>query len=277
MDLRGKAVVVTGATTGIGRETALGLAERGAEVAVVGRNRQKVDDTVAACQAAGGKAVGFVADLSLVREVRRLGQEVLARWDTLHVLVNNAGGINLSREVTSEGLELTFALNHLSYFVLTQALVPALARGARVVSVSSNAHRGARLDWDDLQSARGYQAFPAYARSKLMNILFTRELARRVKDQGISAFSLHPGVVATNFFAGKPHVFGLIGRALGLFMLSPKDGARTSLHCATADGLEAHSGAYFDDCQVARPRPQAEDDEAARTLWDVTLALLKTV
>jgi NAD(P)-dependent dehydrogenase (short-subunit alcohol dehydrogenase family) len=272
--MQGKTVLVTGATAGIGKETAYGLAKLGARVVIVGRNEEKTKAVVEELKQRSGNAdVHFLlADLSRMAEVRRLATEVLARYPTLHVLVNNAGAINLSRVVTSEGLELTFAMNHLGYFLLANLLLPALERGApaRIVNVASDAHRGGKLDFDDLQSEKGYSSFPAYARSKLMNILFSRELARRVKDRGITVNALHPGMVASNFMA-KPGLFGTLGHAfMRVFGISVEKGARTSIYLASSPEVEGVTGKYFAKCRERSPSRAAQDDEAARRLWDVS-------
>ncbi|MEW5739741.1 MAG: SDR family oxidoreductase [Myxococcota bacterium] len=271
-ELTGKRVLVTGATAGIGKETAKGLLAHGAEVIIVGRGAEKTRAVAEELQAATGKRVEYLlADLSSMADVRRLAKDFLARWDTLHVLLNNAGGINLSREVTVDGLERTFATNHLSYFLLTNLLLPALAKGApaRIVNVASDAHRGQRIDWDDLQAEKSYSQFKVYGRSKLMNILFTRELARRVKDLGITANALHPGVVATNFLA-KPGLWGVAGKVAGLFMLSPAQGAQTSIYLASSPEVANVTGGYFAKSKPHTPTAEALDDAAAKRLWEVS-------
>jgi NAD(P)-dependent dehydrogenase (short-subunit alcohol dehydrogenase family) len=278
--LTGKRVLVTGATAGIGKETARALAGQGAEVIIVGRNEAKTRATVEELKASTGQAVDFlVADLSSLAAVRKLAEDFQARWDALHVLVNNAGALNLSREVTVDGFERTFATNHLSYFLLTNLLLPQLEKGgaARVVSVASEAHRGQQIDWDDLQSQKSYAAFRVYGRSKLMNILFTRELARRVKAKGLTANSLHPGVVASSFLA-KPGLWGVAGKIAGLFMISSEKGAQTSIYLASSPDVEGVTGGYFDKSKTRTPTKEAQDDEAAQRLWAVSeeLAGLKS-
>ncbi|MCA2978630.1 MAG: SDR family oxidoreductase [Myxococcaceae bacterium] len=267
--MTGKRVLVTGATAGIGLETARALAREGAELLLVGRNAEKTKATVAALEAStGNKAiVGLLADLSSVAEVKRLAAEVLARVDRLDVLINNAGAVNPKRETTADGFESTFATNHLAYFGLTLLLLPALRRApaARVVSVASEAHRRAKLDFADLQSER-YSAFTAYGRSKLANVLFTRELARRLEGSTVTANCLHPGVVASSFMS-KPGLIGIFGKVFGVFMISSEAGAKTSVYLATSSEVERVSGRYFDKCKVREPSAAAQDDEAARRLW----------
>ncbi|GMU60649.1 MAG: retinol dehydrogenase [Myxococcaceae bacterium] len=272
-ELTRKRALVTGATAGIGKETAKALLEQGAEVIIVGRSAEKTKATADELAKATGKPVELLlADLSSLAEVRKLGKDFLARWDTLHVLVNNAGAINLAREVTVDGFERTFATNHLSYFLLTHLLLPALEKGApeaRIVNVASNAHRGQKIDWDDLQAEKSYSQFKVYGRSKLMNILFTRELARRVKDKGITVNALHPGVVATSFLA-KPGLWGVAGKIAGLFMLTPKQGAQTSVYLATSPEVKDVTGGYFARSRPRTPTAEAQDDAAAKRLWELS-------
>lgn len=276
-DLTGKRVLVTGATAGIGKETARALAKQGAHVVIVGRSEEKTRAVVGELVAAApGAQVDFLlADLSSMAAVRQLAQDFLARWDTLHVLVNNAGGINMKREVTSDGFERTFATNHLSYFLLTNLLLPALEKGApsRIVNVASDAHRGQAIDWSDLQAEKSYVQFKVYGRSKLMNILFTRELARRVKDKGITANALHPGVVATSFLA-KPGFWGVVGKVAGLFMITPEQGAQTSIYLSSSPDVEGVTGGYYAKSKPRTPTREAEDDEAARRLWALSEELV---
>ena len=278
-ELEGKTVLVTGATAGIGRETALGLAKLGAHVVLVGRDEAKTKRVCDELRAAtGNEKIDFLlADVSKLAEVRRLSAEFMSRFGTLTVLVNNVGLMNLQREVSGDGFELTFAVNHLAPFLLTKLLLPALARGApaRIVNVSSDAHRGASLDFDNLQLEKGYSTFAAYGRSKLMNILFTRELARRVASQRITANALHPGMVASNFMK-KPGFVGTVGNAfMSVFGISPEKGARTSLFLAASPEVEGKSGRYYARSQESQPSRQAQDDEAARHLWDISEQLTK--
>jgi retinol dehydrogenase-14 len=206
----GRIVLITGATGGIGKATAVGLAALGAKVLITGRDRGRTDDTVREIQATGGEVEGFVADLSSQSEVRRLADEVLQRHPRIDVLINNVGGYWNTRHVTADGLEHTFALNHLAPFLLTQLLLENLEQGARVITVSSNAQAMGRIDFDDLQGERSYSGARAYNQSKLANVLFTYELARRTPS--ITANAVHPGLVSTGFGAGDP------GRAQRLFV-----------------------------------------------------------
>ena len=217
----------------------------------------------------------YYADLSRVQEMKRVAGEIAAAESRIDVLVNNAGALFNSRQVTRDGLEMTFATNHMAHFVLTLGLAERLCGtpGARVVNTSSDAHRGARLDFDDLQSAKRYRGFPVYSRSKLCNILFTRELARRWSDTGVTANCLHPGFVSTRFGDESGGVFAHVVRAAKLFAISPEKGAETIVYLASSDAVTKLSGAYFYRCRLAEPTKEAQDDEAARRLWDESARL----
>lgn len=268
--MTGKRVMVTGATAGIGFETAKAIAKEGAEVIIVGRNEAKTKDVVEQLKSASGnQAISFLlADLSSLAQVRKLAADFLAKYDRLDVLVNNAGSVNPKREKSADGFELTFAANHLQYFLLTNLLLPALEKAApaRVVCVASEAHRGATLDFADLMT-EPYSAFDAYGRSKLANILFGREAARRFAAKGITVNTLHPGVVGSNFLAGKPGFWGVIGKLSTVFLLSNEKGAKTSIYLATSKDVEGVTGKYFDKCRERTPSPAAQDDVAAARLW----------
>ena len=273
--MRGKRVLVTGATTGIGRVTAVELGRAGAEVVLIARDRQKAEATLAELRDAGAPpAHALLADLSLMSSVRTLADEVRARFDRIDVLVNNAGAIFSSRALTAEGFERTFALNHLSYFLLTHLLLDRLPAGGRIVSVSSDAHRPARIDFDDLQLERRYTAFGAYCVSKLMNLCFTFELARRVQARGLTANAAHPGPVATNFGRSNRGVMGALFALAGPFMLTPQKGARTQIWLASSPEVAGVTGKYFAKCREKRPSARALDEATQRQLWDVTAALV---
>lgn len=280
-ELSGKTALVTGATAGIGRETALGLAKLGAQVILVGRSELKARQVTEQLRTlSGNQRIEFlVADLCLMAEVRKLAAEFESRFGTLHALVNNVGAMQLRRQMTAEGLELTFALNHLSPFLLTKLLLPALERGApsRIVNVSSGAHRGASLDFEDLEARKSYFAYRVYGRSKLMNILFTRELARRTMDKRITANALHPGMVASDFMK-KPGGVGFLGNIyMSIFGISCEQGARTSIYLASSPEVAHVTGRYFFKCKERSPSPEAQDDEAARRLWEISEQLTQSV
>jgi NAD(P)-dependent dehydrogenase (short-subunit alcohol dehydrogenase family) len=269
--MQGKTVVITGGTGGIGLVAAERLAGAGARLVLVGRDRRRGE--AAAARVPGAEL--HYADLALMAEARRLAA-ALAALPRIDVLILNAGAIFARREVTAEGLERTFALNHMHYFLLAHGLLEKLkaAAPARILLVASEAHRGAHLDFDDLQSARGYRAWPAYRRSKLCNILLARELARRLEGSGVTANALHPGFVATGFGARNPLAFRA---ALGLakrFMAIPAEaGARPIVELAQAPALATASGRYFDKGVERRPAPEAEDAAVARRLWDASARL----
>ncbi|RAI39353.1 hypothetical protein CH341_26035 [Rhodoplanes roseus] len=275
--MAGKTVVITGATGGIGLQTAMALAGRGARLVLVGRDRARGDAALSRVRRAapGVEAEIHLADLSRLDEVRGLA-ETLSALPRIDVLLNNAGGMFARREVTADGLERTFALNHMAYVVLTLSLRDALLRAApcRIVNVASEAHRGVTLDLDDLQSTRGYGGWPAYRRSKLCNILFTRELARRLAGTGVTANCLHPGFVDTGFGNNNGGLYGLgIRLAKRFFALPLDEGARTSIHVATAPEFATTTGAYVVRSRVAEPSAAAQDDDTARRLWDASLSL----
>ena len=271
-----KTVLITGATSGIGRATALGLAKQGAAVVLICRDRGKGDELVNELRAAGAAdAALIVADLSVQAEVRRAAAEFLASGGPLHVLINNAGVVNLHRTVTADGLETTFAVNHLAYFLLTTLLLDRLRASApaRIVNVSSDAHKFAPIDFDDLQNERRYGVMRVYGQSKLANILFTVELARRLAGSGVTANSLHPGAVATGL--GKNNggwARGLI-TLLKPFFKTPDGGAATSLYLATSPAVDGVSGKYFVRCREKQPSRAAQDLHAAQRLWSASEAL----
>ncbi len=271
-DLAGRTCLVTGATSGIGEQTALGLARLGARVLIVGRSRERGERVRRAIASRSGNSAIelLLADLASLAEVRRLADEVTARAPELHVLVNNAGVVNLSRSTTVDGYETTFAVNHLAYFLLTRRLLPLLERSApaRIVNVASDAHRFGPLDLDDLQSERRYRSMRVYGASKTANLLFSFELARRLEGRPITVNALHPGAVGTRLGQNN----GWIGRvATGLlrpFFLTPEQGAETSLYLATAPELAGVSGRYYAKKREREPAPHARDAIAAKRLWE---------
>ena len=273
--MQGKVVVVTGGTSGIGQVAAEQLAGRGARVVLVARDRARGEAALERLRARGPGVAhrAHYADLSLIGDTRRVAAEIAAVEPRVDVLLNNAGAMFGRRQVTPDGLERTFALNHMSYFLLTHGLRERLraAAPARVVNTASRAHRRARLDFEDLQSARGYRGLMAYSRSKLCNILYTRELARRWAGTGVTANSLHPGFVATRFGDASGGFFSYVVRASKkVFALSSEKGAETLVFLASSPQIATISGGYFYRCELATPTRAAQDDAAARRLWAET-------
>jgi NAD(P)-dependent dehydrogenase (short-subunit alcohol dehydrogenase family) len=274
--MHGKVCVITGATSGIGLETAKRLAAMGARIVMVGRDRARGE---AALATVPGATIHY-ADLSRLSGMKRVAADIAAATPTIDVLLNNAGAAFQPRQVTEDGIEKTFALNHLSYFVLSNLLRESLraaasARGeARIVNVASRAHERATLDFDDLMFEKDYFGTKLYARSKLCNILFTRELARRLAGTGITANALHPGFVKTRIGDSVGGVYALIFKMLKLFQAIPlEEGAETPAYLASSPDGAHVTGQYFNRCKVTEPAPAARDDAAARKLWDTSVKL----
>ena len=276
--MRGKTVVITGATSGLGASAARSLAEQGARILFTARDENRGAATLAMLRGvnpnAGHEMV--LADLTTLADMRRAGEMLAARAGQVDVLVNNAGAIFQRRSLTADGLEMTFAVNHMAYFLITECLRPTLAPGARIVSTASVAHQSSALDFDDMTLAKvspGLFAMVAYGRSKLCNILWTRELARRLVGTGITANCFHPGGVNTGFgdnlkgFAG--HAFGLAKR----FMLTPAQGADTLVWLASSPDAAGHTGDYWYKRRVLKPSAAAQDPQAAQRLWDESVRL----
>jgi NAD(P)-dependent dehydrogenase (short-subunit alcohol dehydrogenase family) len=275
--MNGKTVVITGATSGIGNVAAETLAKMGARIVAVARDKSRGNATVARLSSiAPGVAHSlYFADLLHLSEVKRVAAEIAHREPPIDVLINNAGALFSVRQTTGDGLERTFALNHMAYFVLTEGLRGRLlaAGDARIINTASEAHRNATLDFDDLQSTKGYGGRRAYGRSKLCNILFTRELARRLRGTGVTANCLHPGFVATRF---GDQSGGLISSLISLakfFAIAPEKGAETIVYLATSSEVAEITGQYFYKCRVTTPSRSAQDDQSALLLWQRSTAL----
>jgi NAD(P)-dependent dehydrogenase (short-subunit alcohol dehydrogenase family) len=267
----GKVVVLTGGTSGIGQVAAVELARQGARIVLIARDRARVAQALAAISGAGpGVAHRAVyADLANIAQTHRVAAEILTTEPRIDVLVNNAGALFNRRQLSPEGLEMTFAVNHMAYFVLTEALTPTLKRSgpARIVNTASAAHRGAKLDFDDLQSEQAYSGFQVYGRSKLCNILFTRELARRLQGSGVTANCLHPGFVATRFGDRSGGLLQAVMPIAKLGAISPVKGAETIVYLASSPEVASVSGLYFYRDKPETPSPEAQDDNAAARLW----------
>ena len=274
VSLAGKVCMVTGATSGIGKVTARELAQRGAAVVVVGRSQAKSEATVSQLrQQTANPSVDFLlADLSSQQEIRRLAREFESRYSRLDVLVNNAGAIMLSRRESVDEIEMTLALNHLAYFLLTNLLLDILKSSApaRIINVSSNSHERAKLDFDDPQHRSRYWGWRAYARSKLANILFSYELARRLEGTGVTVNAVHPGLVGTNLLANNGALGRLLKVAVGIVGMSPERGARTSIYLATSPEVETVTGGYFFQEQEVPSSGASYDEDDARRLWQLS-------
>lgn len=278
--MHGKTVLITGGTNGIGLETARGLARMGARVVITGRNPAKTASTLEDLKRSTGNPNihSLLGDLSLMSETRRLAEEFTAQYDRLDVLINNAGGVFQKREFTSEGLEYTFALNHMSYYLLTRLLLDTItvSAPARIINVSSGAHfLSSGINFENLRCERGtYSGFGRYSESKLMNVLFTLALARRLDPAKVTVNAVHPGLVHTGFGANNA---GIVGRGVTLFSRifgrTPEKGAETSIHVASSAEGGQISGAYWDTCKVVPPSKHAVVQETQERLWRVSAEL----
>jgi NAD(P)-dependent dehydrogenase (short-subunit alcohol dehydrogenase family) len=276
--MKGKVVVITGATSGIGEIAAQKLAGMGARIVLVARDATRGQKTLTRLPGVGsGMAHSiYYGDLSRISECKRVAAEIAAAEPRIDVLINNAGALFGARHLTADNLEQTFATNHMAYFVLTLRLKANLlaAAPARVVSTASDAHKGYALDFDDLQAAKGYSAIRAYGRSKLCNILFTRELARRWSGTGVTANCLHPGFVATRFGdASGGFLSSVVRIGKTLFAITPEKGAETIVYLASSPDVAAISGEYFYKCRPATPTAGGRDDAAANRLWNESAKL----
>jgi NAD(P)-dependent dehydrogenase (short-subunit alcohol dehydrogenase family) len=285
-DMTDAVCVVTGANSGIGKATAKGLVRLGARVVMVCRNAERGHDAKAEIQAVAETAHPshddvvdlHIADLGVQEEVYHLGETLRAEYDRLDVLINNAGVFLAEREETPDDLETTFAVNHLAPFLLTHLVLPLLKETAgrvgeaRVVTVSSEAHRGTSLNFDDLNAEDSYGMVQAYGQSKLANILFTHELARRLRDTGVTANCVHPGVVATNMWRGSDWL-SRVARLFTWLYKSPGEGAESVLYLAASRELAGVTGQYFKETEVVNPSPEAYDEKAAGRLWRLSLEM----
>jgi retinol dehydrogenase-14 len=277
--MRGKTILISGATNGIGLEAAVELARAGARVVMVGRDPMRTGAAAADVMARSGstEVSHLLCDFSSQAAIRALAEAVLTRFDRLDVLVSNAGGVNKARKLTVDGIETTFAVNHLGYFLLTNLLLGLLKRSApaRVVTVASVGHRRGTLDFADLGYERGYAIMRAYTRSKLANVLFAAELARRLAGTGVTSNSLHPGTVATNIWSGAPAWAKPLIRILYRpFFISSQEGAATIVQLAAAPELEGVTSKYFEKGVAVTPAPLAQDETLAKRLWEVSAAMV---
>jgi len=279
MELGGRTCLVTGATSGIGLAAATALAAQGARLALIARSPERAEEALRGIRARAPAAEVSVhqADLASLAAIRRVAPEILGRHPRIDVLLNNAGVFHLRRRTTADGFEAMFGVNHLAPFLLTQLLLERLRAtpGARIVNVASEAHRfGGPLDFDDLQSERRYRPMSVYGRSKLCNILWTAELARRLAGSGVTANCCHPGAVATRLGQNDAFWTRALGRVLGLLLLTPEQGARTPVFLAGAPEVAGASGGYYVKQRERRPARFAEDPAAARRLWEASEGLV---
>jgi NAD(P)-dependent dehydrogenase (short-subunit alcohol dehydrogenase family) len=281
--MQGKTVLITGGNAGVGKETAVGLATMGANVVITSRDPGKGERAAAEIRERTGKAVTVLSlDLASFASIRKLAAEVLERYERLDVLINNAGLILGRRRETQEGFEMTFGVNHLGHFLLTKLLQDRIIAStpARIINVASEGHRRTLkgVDFDDLQARRRYNGLAVYDRSKLANIYFTRELARRLEGTGVTANAVHPGLVRTEFaLEGDTLFIGLFYRLFGPLLGTAEKGARTSIWAASSPDLEGASGRYYGDCKEATPTRLAQDDGIAARLWEVSEQLVAGV
>jgi NAD(P)-dependent dehydrogenase (short-subunit alcohol dehydrogenase family) len=280
MSMTGKTVLVTGATNGIGKIAALELARQGAHVALVARNQAKGEAVLAEIRKATGNTnlELYLADLSSMAEIRKLASEFKAKHASLDVLINNAGAFYNERKQSADNLEMTFALNHIAYFLLTNLLLDTLkaAPKARVVSVSSAAHLSGKIKFDNLQGEKKFNGWQAYSDSKLENVLFTIELARRLEGSNVTANCLHPGFVKTAFGSGNTgFVASLLSLAQNLVAITPEAGADTIIYLASSSDVEGVTGKYFEKRKVKASSPASLDQSTQKKLWDVSAKLVK--
>jgi len=266
--------VITGATSGIGKVTALELAKKNHAIYMLVRNTAKGEQVKQEIISASGNKNIYVmeCDMADLQSVRNAAVQLTGKLIAVNILINNAGSAFVEKEFTKDGFEMTFAVNHLGHFLLTESLMPLLKKGqARIINVSSEAHRSAQPNFDDLKwDITPYKALKAYGVSKLYNIYFTKSLAEKYKQDGIVSYALHPGVVNTNIWDGTKGITKLIIGIMKIFMITPEKGAETTIYLATELRLEPKSGLYFKKCKVNKPAPIAEDTAARQRLWDIS-------
>jgi NAD(P)-dependent dehydrogenase (short-subunit alcohol dehydrogenase family) len=281
VQVKDKVCLITGGTDGIGKEAAYGIARQGATLLIHGRDAEKGARTVEELKArSGNQAIEFLqADFASLVDVRRLAAAIIERAPRIDVLINNAGGMFVKHRVSKEGYELTFAINHLAPFLLTHLLLDTLKSGvpARIVTTASDAHRGASLNFDDLQAMRKYSPMGAYGSSKLANVLFTRALAKRLAGTTVTATCFHPGFVRSSIARDFAPIPKALFHLMAAFARTPAKGAETMVYLATAPEVQGASGGYYVDCKLTPPAPAAQDDTAAERLWRVSEQLVGIV
>ena len=279
--MNGRTCLITGATDGIGKEAAIELAKKGCNLILIGRSKEKGEKVVEQIRKVAESHVDidyFTADLMLMKEVSRVADEVSRKYPRIDILLNNVGALFAFRDVTEEGFERTFALNHLGYFLMTKKLLPLVEKSdyKRIVNVSSSAHYGIDFEFDNMNGEKKYTGFDTYKKSKLANVMFTYELAKRIEGTGITANCLHPGFVSTNF--GKNNSFlwrHFIRVAMWLTAISVKDGAKTSIHLACSDEVKDITGRFFANCEVKKGSSKAKNEEHNQKLWELSEDFVK--
>ncbi len=281
VDMKGKTCLITGANSGIGRATALGLAKMGATMVIACRNREKGETALSEITSESGNqnVKLMVADMSSQESIRKLAGDFKTKHKDLHLLINNAGVFLTKRIVTTDGLESTLAVNHLGPFLLTSLLLDLLKASApsRIVNVTSDAHRGTTIDFEDLQGEKNFSGWDAYSQSKLAVILFTHELAKRLEGTGVTVNSVHPGVVRTNFAKNNGGLVALGFKIIGPLFITPETSAKRVLYVATSPNLDNVSGEYFTKMHEAKSSKESYDDESAKRLWQVSEQLTGSV
>jgi len=271
MDMTGKVCLITGATSGIGVPTALGVAKTGATTVLACRDHVKGESTVDEIKRESGNDEVYllICDLASQQSIRNAAAEFKDKYGALHLLINNAGLLMWNRETTQDGIEMQFGVNHLAPFLLTNLLLDVIKASApaRIVNVASTVHSNGRINFDDIQSEKKYSGFGAYCQSKLANVLFTYELARRLDGSGVTANCLHPGVIRTKIMRDLNPLFQGLAKVAGVFMLSPEKGARTTVYVATSQEVEGVTGTYFEKETAARSSVKSHDEKLAQRLW----------
>jgi len=281
--LDGKTVVITGSNTGIGRTTALDMSRRGAKVVMLCRDMEKAEKVAAEIRdETKGEVICHKLDLADLASVRECAEQLGNSLEKIDILINNAGIMACPKMKTKDGFEMQFGTNHLGHFLLTNLLMPQLkkaAPGARIVNVSSMAHEPGRMNWEDINyDTAPYDRFTSYSQSKLANILFTKELARKGEGSGVHAYALHPGVIATDLGRHLEDMNGCmrcIWKCFAPFIKTPESGANTSIYCAVEESIADHNGRYYSDCREKQPKPQAENMEDAKKLWEMSEEMVK--
>ena len=274
--LNGKTVIVTGANSGMGMATAAAMADMGATVVMLCRSEKRGEEAFHILSEKSGRKLDLmICDLGDFASIKAFVKEFRTKYDSLDILVNNAGFISLDRQITKDGLERQFGVNHMGHFLLTMSLIDLLPKGGRIVNVASGAHKTGKIHFEDINLTRGFNVVKAYSQSKLANVLFTRELARRLKTKGITVNCCHPGAVATNMGISRDTGFGkTITRMLKPFFQTPEQGAGTAIYLASGKDVEGITGEYFYKCKIAKSSKRSKDMELAKRLFDFSEQLV---